>query len=361
MKLEKIRARGCDGLYRDLETKIIYFRKFRTGRGELKKSLRTKDLEEGKRKRDNLLEQMSSSATRAKALSKQSKTALELFDAWIARKVDQNKSEATLVSIRSSRRHFAPYLETLLPDELTAEWWEAIYIREVRSKTHRGRKFFNDRKWLNGFLRQLQEDSVLARVPKLVNPDSKESVGKVYSDEEVETLLNFAQNEDLHLAILMAATMGMRRSEIFRLRADRVDLEKFLIRLRREDTKTRRARAFSISPAVLPFLKVRAKSGSQWIFPSKEHKNQPLHKDGFYTAWNNLKTMCSVEGRFHDLRHTFLTKAFNAAGANPSQICAYAGLSLEVAERVYLHLTEEDSRVVGSLVSYTEDDEEHPK
>jgi integrase len=351
-KLEKLRARGCEGLYRDAYSKIIYYRKYRKGRSDTTKSLKTRDIEEAKLERDQLLENLYSGVKRAKALSKQAKTALELFDAWIARKEDQNKSKATIVSIKSSRAHFAPYLETMLPDEISAEWWETVYIREVRAKTHRGRRFFNDRKWLNSFLRQMQEDGILSRVPKLANPDSKESVGKVYSDEEVATLLNFAQNEDLHLAILMAATMGMRRSEIFQLRADRVDLEKSLIRLRREDTKTRRARAFSISPDVLPLLTQRAKSGSQWIFPSKEHKSQPLHKDGFYTAWNNLKITCSVEGRFHDLRHTFLTKAFNAAGANPSQICAYAGLSLEVAERVYLHLTEEDSRAVGGLVSY---------
>ncbi len=352
MKLEKLKARGCDGLYRALDTKIIYFRKFRKGRGELKKSLRTTDIEEAKGRRDSLLEQMTAGAARLKAMSKQAKTALELFDAWIARKEDQNKSAGTLSSIRSSRRHLAPYLETMLPDEISAEWWEAIYIRETRSKTRRERKFFNDRKWLNSFLKQLQEDGVLARLPRLINPDSKESVGKVYSDEEVENLLNFAQNEDLHLAILMAATMGMRRAEIFQLRVDRVDLEKGLIRLHRQDTKTRHARAFSISPSVLPFLVKRAQSGSPWVFPSRESKDQPLHKDGFYTAWNNLKTICSVAGRFHDLRHTFLTKAFNAPGANPSQICAYAGLSLEVAERVYLHLTEEDSRAVGGLVSY---------
>lgn len=357
MKLGKIRARGCDALYRDGDTKNIYFRKFRKGRGELKKSLRTTDIEEAKKARDKLLELMNASASRAKALKKQAKTSLELFDASIARKEDQNKSEGTLTSIRSSRKHLKPYLETLLPDEITAEWWETIYVRETRTKfkkdgTRYHRKLFNDRKWLLSFLKQLQEDGVIDRVPSLSNPDSKESVGKVYSDDEMTNLLNFAQNEDLHLAILMAATMGMRRGEIFRLRVDRVDLEKGLIRLRREDVKTRQARAFSISSATLPLLMKRTQSGSPWVFPNRDDKSKPLHKDGFYTAWDNLKTICGITGRFHDIRHTFLTKAFNAPGANAAQICAYAGVSLETAERVYLHLTEEHSRRVGELVTY---------
>lgn len=357
MKLQKIRSHGCDGLYRDAVTKIIYFRKFRKGRGELKKSLRTLDIEEAKRARDKLLELMNASAARVKALKKQAKTALELFDAWIARKEDQNKSAATMTSIRASRNHLKPYLEALLPDEITDEWWETIFIRETRNRlradgTRVQRKFFNDRKWLLGFSKQLQDDGIISKLPKLINPDPRESVGKVYSDTEVSDLLNFAQNDDLYLAILMAATMGMRRGEIFGLKVDRLDPENGLIRLRREDTKTRRARAFSISAATLPYLIKRTQSGSPWIFPSSENKRKSLHKDGFYTAWNNLKTMCGIKGRFHDFRHTFLTKAFKAPGANAAQICAYAGVSLEEAERTYLHLTEEDSRAVGELVKY---------
>lgn len=363
MKLEKIRARGCDGLYRDLDSKIIYFRKFRTGRGELKRSLRVTEIEDAKKARDKLLEKLLASSARAKALGKQAKTALELFDAWIARKEDQNKSAGTLTSIQASRNHLKPYLETMLPEEITAEWWESVYIRETRMKSLRKksgtsivapkrRKFFNDRKWLLGFLKQIQDDGVINRIPKLVNPDARESVGKVYTDGEVSALLNFAQNEDLHLAILMASTMGMRRSEIFFLRTDRIDLDNRLIRLKKEDTKIRKARTFAISKPCWPLIAKRAQGSSRWIFPNKEHKNKPLHKDGFYTAWDNLKKMCGISGRFHDLRHTFLTKAFKAQGANASQICAYAGLSLEEAERTYLHLTEEDSRKVSELVTY---------
>lgn len=352
MALEKIRARGCDGLYRDSSTKIIYFRQFRKGRGELKRSLRTTDIEEAKQARDKLRDELKNRAAKIHASGKLAKTALELFDAWIDRKETMNRAHNTVLSMKASRNSFAYYFEKMLPDEITPEWWETIYIPEIRSKTHQGRKFFNDRKWLLGFLRQLQDDGIILKLPKLLNPDPKESVGKVYSDGEVTALLTFAQNEDLRLAILMAATMGMRRSEIFKLRCDRIDLEKGLIRLKREDTKTRRARAFSISPSALPELIKRAKSGSPWIFPSKDDKDRPLRLDGYTTAWRNLKLKCGIRGRLHDLRHTFLTKAFNAAGANAAQICAYAGLSLQVAERVYLHLTEEDSRRVSQLVTY---------
>lgn len=351
MKLEKIRARGCDGLYRAPETKIIYYRQFRGGR-EIKRSLKTTDIEAAKTAREALRATLAKQSERKRAFSKQHKNTQELWNAWVDRKETLGKSPGTLSSIRSTGRHLGPYFEKMMPHEITAEWWEEIFIPEIRAGISTTRKFFNDRKWLLSFLKNLQEDSIIERMPKLLNPDSKESVGKVYSDSEVNDLINFAQHEDLRLAILMAATMGMRRSEIFGLKADRVDIEKGLIRLRREDTKTRRARAFAISPSCLEEIVRRARGASQWIFPSKDNPRVPLHKDGFYNAWNALKRDQNIEGRFHDLRHTFLTKAFNAQGANAAQICAYAGVSLEVAERVYLHLTEEHSRRVGELVTY---------
>lgn len=352
MKLEKIKARGCDGLYRATETKIIYFRQFRKGRGEVKKSLRTTDIEHAKKERDSIRDLTAVLSTRLKAAAKQAKTMLEHFDVFIARKETLNRAPATIASMQNSKLSFLPFFETMAPEDVTAEWWETVYIREVREKTHKNRKFFNDRKWLLGSLGQLLDDGVIAKIPKLMNPDVRESVGKIYSDEEVISLLNFAQNPDIHLAILMAATMGMRRGEIFGLRADRVDTVRGLISLRKQDTKTRRARAFAISPAALPFIVERKEAGSLWIFPSKDNKSRPLHTDGYTNAWRNLKAKCAIVGRFHDLRHTFLTKAFKAPGANAAQICAYAGLSLQVAERVYLHLTEEDSRKVVELVTY---------
>lgn len=345
MKLDKLTGRGCEYLFRHPTHKTIYFRRFTTKTGEVTQSLRTQDLIEAKSKRDVILRG-------SRAPVRQKKTALELLDAWIERKEALGRSPATITSIKNSRNSFELYLAVMMPEDITASWWESDYIPTVKASTWKDRKFFNDCKWLKSFLKQLHDDGVIHKLPKLLNPDPRVSVGKVFTDEEVGTLLNFAQNADLHLAILMAATMGMRRGEIFGLSSSRVDLEAGMIELRREDVKTRKARAFSIAPAVLPYLKERVQSGAPWIFPSKADPNKALHKDGYMTAWKNLKLTCDITGRFHDLRHTFLTKAFAAPGANPALICHYAGLSLEVAERTYLHLTKEDSKKVAALVSY---------
>lgn len=345
MKLEKIKARGVDGLYRHPKTGIIYYRKYSKATGEICKSTYTTILEDAKRLAKEFVDKPVHKP-RGQTL------ALDHFDLWLERRENTGASQGTLTSIRASRAHLAPFLEVMLLEEITSLWWETEYISKVREKTHAKRKFFNDRKWLTSFMIQMQSDGAIVRAPKFVNPDVKTAVGKVFTDEQVGDLLNFAKGDDLRLAILMGVTMGMRRLEVFALRCDRVDLKSKVIKLRAEDTKTRKARSFAISPACWPLIQARCKPGAFWVFPSADDKSKPLHKDGFRTAWSNLKRSQGITGRFHDLRHTFLTKAFKAPGANPALICHYAGLSLEEAERTYLHFTPEDTRAVAGLVSY---------
>lgn len=242
MKLEKITGRGMEYLYRDPKSLIYYFRRETKREGQIFRSLRTKELKEAKEKRDEILRGSAPKKTKTVLL------AGELFEEWFESK-KVTASTGTISSIAASRAYLAPFLETMLLEEITSNWWLVEYIKRVREQTHDKRKFFNDRKWLTAFLHAQVEAGRIKRIPKLENPDGETAVGKVFSDAEVMDLINFAQNKDLRLAILMAVTMGMRRSEVFGLRCDRVDLKKRVIRLRAEDTKIRKARAFAISEA----------------------------------------------------------------------------------------------------------------
>lgn len=345
MKLDKIEGRGAEYLHRDPKSLIYYFRRETKREGAVFRSLRTKDFKVAKEKRDEILRGAAPKKTNSVLL------AGELFEEWFeAKKV--TASPGTITSISASRAYLAPFLEIMLLEEITSTWWLVEYIKRVRKQTHDKRKFFNDRKWLTAFLHAQVEAGRIKKIPKLENPDGETKAGKVFTDTEVGDLINFAQNKDLRLAILMAVTMGMRRLEIFGLRCDRVDLKKRVIRLRAEDTKIRKARSFAVSEACWLEIKERCAPGSIWVFPSATNKLASLHKDGFKTAWTNLRKITGVSGRFHDLRHTFLTKAFKSAGANPALICHYAGLSLEVAQATYLHFDERDTEAVAGLVAY---------
>lgn len=342
MKLNPIKGKGCENLFRHPESQIIYLRVSRKGKGRIEWSTGTTVLSQAKITADEYRLEFFGEGT----IKRGRKLCGELFPEFIDQK--RIKSPATVYSIENSWKHLEPYIGRMLPEEIDEKWWEAVYIPQKRRETTQDRKFFNDRKWLAMFLLSLKRLGVIKKTPELINPDPERAAGKVFTDEEVAALLANA-DADLSLQILMAVTMGMRKGEIMGLSWDRIDMRKRTITLRAEDTKIRKARKFGISDVVYERLKERAGKGQVWLFPSPVDPTQRQRSDGNKSAWETCRDRSGVTGRFHDLRHTFLTVAFKTS-TNPALICHYAGLSLEEAQRTYLHLTEEDTRQVANLM-----------
>lgn len=346
MKLIPIEGKANGNLYRHPDTGIIYVSMSKKGKGRLERSTKTANLNEARTIASELVYKFLGrrNPVSGRKLNKES------FDEFLQTK--EIKSPRTYQRIRLSIDHLRTMLDEFGPEDITEQWWEGVYIPAKRAHQPK-RKFFNDRKTLRMYLLFLQRQGLLERMPELVNPDAKRDAGKVFTDKEIKDLLKHA-NEDLHLQILMAFTMGMRKSEILLLSCDRVDTKRKLITLRPEDTKTRKGRVFAVSQAVWPLLKPRLENVAGFVFPSSTGEARPVYSNGNQTAWDSCRRNAKVSGRFHDLRHTFLTRAFKAKGANAALICHYAGLSLEEAERTYLHLTPEDTRGVAGLVSMRE-------
>lgn len=340
MKLDPIKGKGCENLYRHPKTGVIYYRVFRKGKGRIERSTRTTVLSQAKIVADKYrLEFLGEGRIR-----RGRELCGELFPKWIAQK--SHKSPNTIASIANSWKHLGPYIENMLPEDIDERWWEGVYIPGKRAEISEDRKFFNDRKWLSMFLLSLKRVGILQRTPLLINPDPEIQAGKVYSDDEIARLLAHA-GEDLRLQILMAFTMGMRKGEILGLSWDRIDLDRKIISLRAQDTKIRKARKFGISQPVFEIL--RSRSRGAWLFPSPLDPSKCQRSDGNNSSWTTCREQSGVSGRFHDLRHSFLTRAFKTS-ANPALICHFAGLSLEEAQRTYIHLNEEDTRVVADVV-----------
>lgn len=347
MKLDPIKSKGCENLFRHPKTGLIYFKVFRKDKGRIERSTRTTVLAQAKVIADKYRLEFfgEGKINRGRILCG------ELFPEWINQK--RIKAPNTVASIENSWKHLEPFIKNMLPEEIDEKWWEGHYIPSKRNETHRERRFFNDRKWLAMFLISLKRAGVITKTPELVNPDPESEVGKVFSDEEVESLLTHAE-PDLRLQILMAVSMGMRKGEIMGLSWDRIDLKRKVITLRIEDTKIRKGRKFGISEEVFAILSARPKSG-RWLFPSPKDPSVRQASNGNKSAWETCRDRAGAYGRFHDLRHTFLTKAFKST-TNPALICHFAGLSLDEAQRTYLHFTEEDTRLVASIVKFKDGD-----
>lgn len=343
MKLLPIEGKANLNLYRHPKTGTIYFYQYKRGR-RVQKSLRTDNLTLARRLSDDLRLKLLGS----KNFKSTKKLVEDLFPEWIERK-SVSCRPGTITSMRASWKHLKPAIGPMLPDEIDENWWEGTYIPEKRLQTTRHRKFFNDRKWLSMFLLYLKREGLIEKAPRLINPDPEREAGRAITDKEAERLIQ-GSDGDLRIQILMAYTMGMRWGEILGLEWDRVDFEKGSIKLRALDTKIKKPREFAMSRPVRMLLRGKFKTASgRYVFPQKGSANLPRKRDGMKTEWDNLKAKQKVFCRFHDLRHSFLTKAFKTT-TNPALICHYAGLSLEEAERTYLHFDLDDTRGVAGLI-----------
>lgn len=149
--------------------------------------------------------------------------------------------------------------------------------------------------------------------------------------------------------IILQRATGMRPGEVRLLQKDRVTIvgDKAVIRLRKEDTKTRQARPVPLSfGEVVEILKRRMQGESPYLFPQRGKPLAPV--SNHFKGWHAILERAGIKAAYtpHDIRHTFLSDMFRNSN-NPALICFTCGLSLEEAQKTYLHFTEED----GFLVS----------
>lgn len=150
--------------------------------------------------------------------------------------------------------------------------------------------------------------------------------------------------------IILQRSTGMRPGEVRLLKKDRVVIvnDRAVIRLRKEDTKTRQARSVPVAhPLAVEVLKRRMEGISSFLFPQREDQTQPMAAN--LKGWYLILERAQVNMAYtpHDLRHTYLSDMFRNSN-NPALICHTCGLSLEEAQKTYLHFSEEDGFLVGT-------------
>jgi integrase len=265
------------------------------------------------------------------------------------------RSHATQVSARLHlRKHLYPFFGAMLIADgkknplVNEATWER-YETEERLKNPT-RRLFNDWKHFRMVTNLAWKKGLIARKVVVQNPDPEIQAGKVYSDREVRRLLR-AANPQLRTQIIGAVTMGLRRKENLCQTWDRhIDLRRRIVHLPAKDTKIRRSRSCGMSrtfyEAIVELWRAAGRPKAGPVYPSRHDKSAPTrsHK----TAWRSCKRRAGVTGRFHDLRHTFLTNALIRDRKNPLHVSVYAGVSLTEIQRTYLHPSVDDTRGVAA-------------
>lgn len=254
--------------------------------------------------------------------------------------------------------NFSELWAAWLPGFRTLKRQRRIAVTEKQNiKNPRLRETFNDyAKTFNGVLTYARKKKYLNYFTPIPYLDKKKGqTGRVYTDEEI-TRLWHAMSANMQDQYLLCFESMMRKREAICLPKDRFDSKTGVITLRPEDvktgSKTGRGRAFKVSEDLKARLLARINSNpdSPYFFPSPKNPMKPVNDNK--KAWKGAVRRARLEGRcrWHDLRHSAITKALIDAGANPVMVSQYAGVSIRTIENVYLHNEAEKTAAVANVV-----------
>lgn len=167
-----------------------------------------------------------------------------------------------------------------------------------------------------------QDDDVL---PKLADRDD---VGRAITADEETALLaacRASRSRGLYTAVVIALNTGMREGEIRTLRWPQVDLDSRTIRVGKAKTSAGSGRVIPMNDRLT--LAVRtwanrfpAREPAHYVFPLEQYGQPGTKKPGTYhadptkpmgswkTGWENARENADVSCRFHDLRHSAVTR-----------------------------------------------------
>ena len=166
-------------------------------------------------------------------------------------------------------------------------------------------------------------------VRRLPMPQRRDNV---LSPEQESIILSNLRNMSLDtaLAVEFALATGARRGEITKLRYSHINIAESSVTF--YGTKNGKDRTIPISAKWLEFF---IRKGEHFRFKINPH------------YWKNACAEAGIrEFRFHDLRHTFVTRAI-ANGHNPMAVAAFVGHTYATMTQYYCHLKPNDLRAIS--------------
>jgi integrase len=169
------------------------------------------------------------------------------------------------------------------------------------------------------------------------------TVTRYLTPDEEERLLQVLTGRRRHLLDIIVIDLhtGMRRTEILTLHKKQIDFIRGSIEV--IETKNGKPRSLPIHQALRPILqRLVEEAGPNGFLFENPKKGKPIRD--IKTAWRYALRDARIEGlRFHDLRHTFGTRAIDG-GAPLSAVKEVMGhMDIRTTMR-YVHATDEGKR-----------------
>lgn len=204
-------------------------------------------------------------------------------------------------------------------------------------------------------------------------PKGREDIGQALSVEEEERLLTAcakSHSRSLLVAVTLALNTGMRHDEIRLLRWRQVDLTNHAITVGKSKTEYGAGRAVPLNQRALKTLEDWARQFPErkqqhYIFASEKvghsfeagmmtaydvDPTKPILS--WKTSWTTARTAAGVSCRFHDLRHTTVTRLLER-GASFATVATVMGWSPGTATKMakrYGHIGRSAQRDVLALL-----------
>lgn len=261
------------------------------------------------------------------------------------------------------QKHIVPYFKNQEMGKITTAMIEKFYSFLLKETGLSERSIQDIQKIVKSSFHTAQKRKYIsynpaadAEAPKVPRKEMS-----VWNLEEAVRFLKLAEQDDLHIAFLLALTTGMRQSEILGLRFKDVDFELGVLRVRQtlshdgkeiiQDTKTKSsARTITLIQRTLDDLKKQQKKiKKQKLAAGSEYKDndlvictksgKPLNPRNLLRNFYKLIKKADVPRiRFHDLRHTVATLML-AQNINPKVVKEILGHSdIRVTLDTYSHV-----------------------
>lgn len=186
----------------------------------------------------------------------------------------------------------------------------------------------------------------------VILPKRKKAEMIIPADSQVKDLIaDVADDNDMFIAVLLAALMGLRRSEICALEWSDIDKETHTLHVSKalvrgpggkhvvKNTKTASGdRYLPIPDAMYAQLMVRRNLSTKLV---------ALSPNAITERYERVRKRLKIPGRFHDLRH-YHASVMIAVGAPEKYIVADMGhSSFDMVRKVYGHIMDEKKREIS--------------
>ena len=175
----------------------------------------------------------------------------------------------------------------------------------------------------------------------------RDDIGRALSQKDEKKLLDAcadSRSRSLLPAVLLALNTGMRYSELRLLQWEQVDLQRLSVRVGKSKTEAGTGRVIPLNDRATKVLQFWAdqfpnREQEHFVFPSERygaggnnfeptvHSINPKKAiNSWKEAWESVKENAEVSIRFHDLRHTTVTRMLEG-GAPLSVVAVIMGWS----------------------------------